>query len=674
LAWVSRSLLFWLFLWGLGWTGWAQAWELRVCADPEALPYSNRTLEGFDNKIAAILAEALGARLSYEWVARGPAALDVAFLREGRCDVLMGVGEGYRGLLSTIPYYQSSFVFVYREDAPYEIASLDDPILSRLRIAIETPGIPPFEALANRNLSKGAVILEALDPSNPHRSPIVEAVARGQVDVAILWGPVAGYFAARQPVRLKVVPLAPEFEPPALSMVYPLTLAVRPGDEALRDLLNLAIVRSWDQIQATLEAYGVPQVALPPPSPGEEDAKASLKKLRIGLVVPTHTGSALTASTVYEDAGEAARRGAIQASDELAERVDPRGFQVEVLPASAPSLDAARRAAERLIEAQGVQALIGGFGNQAEVLAQVSEGRGVLFLNIGDPSFPLRRSACSSSTFHVEASLSMYLNALIGWFSGAGLSRWFLVYQDSPEGLALYRVARASLLGHGVLEIDQKEVAPGQVDYTPVVEAIGAARPEAVLLLLDPLDQLAFMGLYEAAGLGARVLVLPSPIGQTRNYLLALAQVAPRAGSGERVALWEPTLSLAEAQALAERFGSRWSQPMDSSAWAAYAAVKVVVDSALATGSTDPTRIARYVADPHTRFDLYKGAPLAFRPGDHQLLQPLYLVQINPQAELGVRLSQLQGLVRLVGEVPEVSPGADPLPLLEQLAGPDPCR
>lgn len=241
----------------------AQSWEMRVCADPNNLPFSNQRRQGFDNRIAELLAKELGAKLTYVWWKQSPSMVNDQ-LRQGRCDLILGAGEGYQNVLSTLAYYQSSFVFVYRENSPYQITSLDDPVLKTLRIAIETAGVPPFESLANRGLSAKAVILDALDPTRP-ASPILEAVAQNQVDVAILWGPVAGYFAKRQPVKLKVVPITPEFEPPAISMVYAVTLGVRAGDEAFRDRLNIAIAKRWDQIQAILKEYAVPQIPLPKP-------------------------------------------------------------------------------------------------------------------------------------------------------------------------------------------------------------------------------------------------------------------------------------------------------------------------------------------------------------------------------------------------------------------------
>ncbi|WP_245969630.1 quinoprotein dehydrogenase-associated putative ABC transporter substrate-binding protein [Calidithermus roseus] len=643
-----------------------------MCADANGLPYSDQQQQGLDNRIAEVLAQDLGARLSYEWWPQGASTVQFK-LREGHCDLIMGVGESYEGMLSTIPYYQSSFVFVYREDSPYQIETLDDEVLRRLRIAIETAGIPPFEALANRGLSEKTAILEAIDPNDRTRSPILEAVAGGEVDVAILWGPVAGYFAKRQPVKLKVVPISPEFEPPALSMVYPVTIGVRAGDEAFRDRLNIAIAHRWEQIQAILNEYGVPQVPLPAPlAQTEEEPAQAFKTLRIGLVIPTQTGSIPVSSSIYEDAGEAARRGAVLAGDELDQQAESMGMRLKVLLASAPSAEAAFRAAARLVATEGVFALIGGIGQgQAEALSRLAEQRRVLFLNIGSPFDRLRQEACGRYTFHLEASAAMYLDALAAWFARTGLRRWFVVYPDSDEGKTLYRRALEALQRHPETgEVGRAAVRPRQADYTAIVQEIRRANPQGVLLLLDAQDQLAFLGQYELEGLEAQVVAFPESIAQTRNFLIALRLTAPQAGAGYRAALWETSLQSGGAGELNARFTSRWGEPMDPPAWAAYASVKVLLEAASSNKGTGSAELVAYLEDPKTSFDLYKGVPLSFRPWDHQLRQPLYLVKPDPEAPRGIDLSHKVGLAQLVGQVPEIPPGADPVPLLDRLGDP----
>ncbi|WP_018467500.1 quinoprotein dehydrogenase-associated putative ABC transporter substrate-binding protein [Calidithermus timidus] len=643
--------------------GKAQDWELRACADSNGLPYSNQQQQGFDNRIAEVLAQDLGARLSYEWWPQGASTVQLK-LREGSCDVVMSVGEGYQGVLSTIPYYQSSFVLVYREDSPYQIETLDDEVLRQLRIAIETAGIPPFQALANRGLSEKAAILEAVDPDDRTRSPIVEAVARGEVDVAILWGPVAGYFARRQPVKLRVVPISPEFEPPALSMVYPVTIGVRAGDEALRDRLNLTIARRWEQIQGILEEYGVPQIPLPKPLAQTEEPAQASKTLRIGLVVPTQTGSTPVSSSIYEDTGEAARRGAVLAGDELNQQAEGVGMQLKVLVASAPNAEAAFRAAARLVATEGISALIGGVGQgQAEALSRLAEQRRVLFFNIGSPDDRLRQEACSRYTFHIEASAAMYLDALAAWFIQAGFRSWFLIYEEGPEGQTLYQRARKSLLERhfGAREAGRASVSPSRPDFRPALEAIRRAQPQVLLLLLGAETQLSFLGQYEAARLGAAVTGFPHPETQTRAFFAASRSRA-KAGAGHRAVLWEAKLDAYGARELNARFRERFKKPMDPSAWASYQSVKLLFEAASFGGSLEGPKLVSYLENPRTVFDVHKGIGVSFRPWDHQLRQSLYLVKISPEAK------DDWNLAGLVGELPAIyRPGTDPIERLDQL-------
>uniref|UniRef100_UPI0003695ED4 ABC transporter substrate-binding protein n=1 Tax=Calidithermus timidus TaxID=307124 RepID=UPI0003695ED4 len=294
--------------------------------------------------------------------------------------------------------------------------------------------------------------------------------------------------------------------------------------------------------------------------------------------------------------------------------------------------------------------------------------RRVLFFNIGSPDDRLRQEACSRYTFHIEASAAMYLDALAAWLARAGLRRWFVVYPDSDEGKALYRRALEALQRQpGSGEVGRVAVRLGQADYTAVIQEIRRASPEGVLLLLDAQDQLAFLGQYELESPQAQIVAFPDPITQTRNFLIALRLTAPQAGTGYRAALWETALQSGGAGELNARFTSRWGEPTDPSAWAAYASVKVLLEAAFSSGGTGIAGLMAYLEDPKTSFDLYKGIPLSFRPWDHQLRQPLYLVKPDPEAPLGIDLSHKVGLASLAGQVPEIPPGADPTPLLDQL-------
>jgi mxaJ protein len=241
---------------------------LRVCADPNNLPYSNDRLEGFENKIAELVARELGAKVAYTWWPQRRGFIRNT-LRQNLCDVVMGVPQSYELVLTTRPYYRSTYVFLYRADAPFEIHSLDDSILRTLRIGVHVIGddynnSPPAHALGARGIVrnvKGYSVYGDYSEPNPP-SEIVYAVARGEVDVAIVWGPIAGYFAKQQPVPMKIVPVSPTIDLPFLPMVYDISMGVRRTDEAFRDTLDEIIVRRHDEIRAILEEYGVPMLKI----------------------------------------------------------------------------------------------------------------------------------------------------------------------------------------------------------------------------------------------------------------------------------------------------------------------------------------------------------------------------------------------------------------------------
>ena len=187
--------------------------DLIVCAEASNLPFSDAQEEGFENRLAELLADELGVSLAYRWMDFGTTLRRHALLERGDCDLVMAVSEGQQGYLTTIAYYSSTHVFVYRSDAPFEIATLDDAVLRDLRVGVQMPAGanagPAVEALAVRELIGNAVHF-APDPERAQPlAGIVEAVAAGEVDLAIAWGPVAGYFAAQQAEDLRIVPVEP---------------------------------------------------------------------------------------------------------------------------------------------------------------------------------------------------------------------------------------------------------------------------------------------------------------------------------------------------------------------------------------------------------------------------------------------------------------------------------
>jgi mxaJ protein len=237
---------------------------LRVCADPNNLPFSNEREEGFENRLAELVARELGATVRYTWWPQRRGFVRNT-LRAGLCDVVMGVPSSYELAWTTDPYYRSSYVFLWRADKPLALRSFDDPVLKHLKIGVQLVGDdganpPPVHALARRGIVENvvgySVYGDYTEPNPPAR--VVEAVARGEVDVAIVWGPLAGYFAKRQHVPLALEPVSPEIDLPFIPMVFDIAMAVRRGDDSLHAALNDVIHRRQGEIRALLESAGVP--------------------------------------------------------------------------------------------------------------------------------------------------------------------------------------------------------------------------------------------------------------------------------------------------------------------------------------------------------------------------------------------------------------------------------
>jgi mxaJ protein len=239
-----------------------------VCADPNNLPYSNERQEGFENRIAELVARELKAKLQYVWWAQRRGYIRNT-LRAGLCDVFIGMPTGLDMVLVTRPYYRSTYAFVTKRSGPH-IASFDDARLKRIRVGVQIIGddfanAPPAEALTHRGIIRNvrgySVLGDYREPNPPSR--IVRAVANGEIDVAVVWGPLAGYFARRSPVPLRVVPVSPEVDVPYLPFVFDIAMGVRRGETALRDTLDAVIVRRQHDIDRILADYGIPRADTP---------------------------------------------------------------------------------------------------------------------------------------------------------------------------------------------------------------------------------------------------------------------------------------------------------------------------------------------------------------------------------------------------------------------------
>jgi len=228
----------------------------RVCADPDNLPFSNRAGEGFENRIAEMFAAELGLPVTYAWHPQ-----TIGFIRNTlqsyRCDVVMGTSAIHELVQNTRYYYRSVYVLVYRAADRARFSSLDAPLASIARIGV-VANTPPAALLQRRGLIANLRSYDLqVDTRIAHPArEAVEAVARGELDMALVWGPIAGYFAARSPVPLEWVPLAAE--PGSPPMDYKITMGVRYGETEWLDTLNGLIRSKRDEIEAILKEYGVP--------------------------------------------------------------------------------------------------------------------------------------------------------------------------------------------------------------------------------------------------------------------------------------------------------------------------------------------------------------------------------------------------------------------------------
>ncbi|MCS0496249.1 substrate-binding domain-containing protein [Ancylobacter sp. MQZ15Z-1] len=230
---------------------------LRVCADPANMPFTNEEGEGFENKIAELLAKKLDLELDYTWFPQA-----TGFYRKTLgsrvCDVVMGYVVGADPVLNTNPYYQSAWVLITRKDGDLAgVDTLEDPRLKGRHIGV-VAGTPPADLLA-RNGLMGMARPYSLMVDRRFDSPAETMIADiddGTIDAGILWGPIGGYFAKASSEPLTVTPLVKEKGDP--SLVYRITFGIRPGELNWKHQLNGFIAEEQGAINRILAEYGVP--------------------------------------------------------------------------------------------------------------------------------------------------------------------------------------------------------------------------------------------------------------------------------------------------------------------------------------------------------------------------------------------------------------------------------
>jgi mxaJ protein len=244
----------------------AQQRTLTACADPNNLPFSNRAGEGFENKLAQMVAADLNAKLDYVWWAQRRGYVRNT-LNERKCDFWPGIGSNVEMAATTRPYYRSTYMFVTRASEHLDGLTLDDPRLKRLKIGVQMIGndatnTPPAHALARRGIVgnvRGYMVYGDYSKPNPP-AIIIDAVERGEVDMALVWGPFAGYFAGRSPIPLRLEPVTPWFDDMQWPMQFDISVGVRKDDARLLKAIDRVLAARSGEIHQLLVVYHVPVV------------------------------------------------------------------------------------------------------------------------------------------------------------------------------------------------------------------------------------------------------------------------------------------------------------------------------------------------------------------------------------------------------------------------------
>lgn len=646
-SWNARApfllfLLSSLMLLSLAPTAVGSDYEMRFCAPLNGWPAADRTRGGYDVEIARLLAEELGADATFEWIRFNDVGVRDS-LHSGLCDLMVGMGEGVAGTLSSVAYLRTPYVFVSLEERDLTIDSMDDPILRDLTIGTYQFGTPTI-ALRNRGLDDRVefaadVTDEGVDP----HAPIIEAVLDGKVDVGVVYGPVAGARVVEgAPLRIEQVRPEIDFGEAIIQLSRIWTIGTRPHDEALRDRVNAALARRWNDVRTILDAYGVPTLDLPRPvdaPPLPDDV------LRVGVVHPSRTPARLPGFEV----GDVARLATLLAENELArdEGLDDR---VRIYEGSAPSTASTLRTAAGLIQGDGIDVLIGGFdADQALGLATLASENDVVFLNAGAEHASLRTPECFPTTVHVAPDVDGYLRGIVS--SGAGLdprpATWFAVVETSyaeAEGLERIETAFAesggALLGSAVVEA-------GQFLYLDTLDAIAAVAPDAVVLIMNEEQQELFLSQADGIDPAWSVTGLPTLRSQSRAFLQRFLQISSDLMDTPRIAVWDPALE----NDVNDRFSSRTAAVMDGAAWTTYASFLLAFDAASATVGRDATALIQHWLG-QQGLDVGKAEPASLHPTNLQLASTLYLVAPVDGAAWGRTPAAKTATARVLTDVP----------------------
>jgi ABC-type branched-subunit amino acid transport system substrate-binding protein len=385
--------------------------------------------------------------------------------------------------------------------------------------------------------------------------------------------------------------------------------------------------------------------------------------LRIGTVLPSKTGEMPIRASINDFTGTGARMGALLADNSFGDAASQQGFDLSILLANSPSADSAVREAQRLVELENVCALIGGVGDgQAEVLSAYAEQVRIPFFNIGATDDALRGASCRRYTFHMEASGAMYLDAMAQLSLSLNYRRWFVVHEDTEGGNALMQRSKLALgrVGHGAEIAGTAAVPSEKAVYNTEIGLAIEANADVFILMLNPADQIAFLAQLESQNPRLPSLAFPATVTQTRDFIASVRRLAPVTNPVHRIGLWETTLTSNGADQFNDKYRSQWGEPTDPTAWAAYHAIKILIDSASAIKKTDAEALVSHLESSDATFDLLKGEGTSFRPWDHQLRQPLYAIRVNEDIKWSRNsLDSRIGIASFDTELPEPASEGD---------------
>ena len=258
---------------------------LKVCADPELMPFSNFNQEGMENKIAALLAKSLGAELEYEWFPQRMGFIRNTLRSEEhgkyKCDLVLSVPEHFELAATTKPYYAATYVLVYVKGR-----KLDDVVEADMfwKSRDKYPDIKfglfdrgPAQLWVFKHGLMGNMVPYPFQTGDPKSNPtelILNDLYDGKIDATIVWGPTAAYFAQQNKARgnLAILPLLDDPEMPEMKFIYNMSMAVRYGDSEWRDQLNELITKHQKEINEIISSYGIPIIEIKPsPKPIEDD-------------------------------------------------------------------------------------------------------------------------------------------------------------------------------------------------------------------------------------------------------------------------------------------------------------------------------------------------------------------------------------------------------------------